>query len=96
MCHIISITGVGLVVVAVASGFGAGLCIISELLREYLKRKEQHNLKKYTLAGRTLHDFCKLHSKCLEDNKIDLNKYNKLEQTYDVYKKQTYILNLFF
>ena len=89
----LSITGVGLVVVPVASGIGAGLCIISKLLGEYLKRKEQHNLKKYTLAGRTLHDFCKLHSKCLEDNKIDLNEYNKLKQSYDTYKTNKSKLN---
>ena len=71
--------------VPIASGIGARLCIISKLLGEYLKRKEQHNIKKDTLAGRTLHDFCKLHSKCLEDNKIHLIEYNKLKQTYDVY-----------
>ena len=82
----LSVTGVGLFVVPIASGIGAGVSIISKILNEYLKRKEQHNIKKYTLAGRTLHDFCKLHSKCLEDNKIDLNEYNKLKQTYDVYK----------
>ena len=92
-CVTLSITGVGLVVVPVASGIGAGLCIISKLLGEYLKRKEQHNLKKYTLAGRTLHDFCKLHSKCLEDNKIDLNEYNKLNQSYDTYKTNKTKLN---
>ena len=88
-----SVTGVGLVVVPIASGIGAGLCIISKIPNEYLKRKEQHNIKKYTLAGRTLHDFCKLHSKCLEDNKIDLNEYNKLKQTYDVYKTNKTKLN---
>ena len=81
----LSVTGVGLIVIPIASGIGAGVSIISKILNEYLKRKEQHNNKKYTLAGRTLHDFCKLHSKCLEDNKIDLNEYNKLKQTYDVY-----------
>ena len=78
-CVTLSITGVGLVVVPVASGIGAGLCIISKTAGEYLKRKEQHNIKKYTLAGRTQHDFCKLHSKCLEDNKIDLKECNKLK-----------------
>ena len=82
----LSVTGVGLVVVPIASGIGAGVSIISKTLNEYLKRKEQHNIKKYTLAGRTLHDYQKLHSKCLEDNKIDLNEYNKLKQTYDLYK----------
>ena len=76
----LSVTGVGLVVVPIASGIGAGVSIISKILNEYLKRKEQPNIKKYTLAGRTLHDFCKLHSKCLEDNKIDLSEYNKLKQ----------------
>ena len=80
----LSVTGVGLIVVPIASGIGAGVSIISKILNEYLKRKEQHNIKKYTLAGRTLHDYQKLHSKCLEDNKIDLNEYNKLKQTYDV------------
>ena len=85
-CVTLSVTGVGLVVVPIASGIGAGLCIISKIAGEYMKRKEQHNIKKYTLAGRTLNDFCKLHSKCLEDNKIDLSEYNKLKQTYDLYK----------
>ena len=65
----------------------------SKIAGEYLKRKEQHNIKKYTLAGRTLNDFCKLHSKCLEDNKIDLNEYNKLKQTYDAYKNNKTKLN---
>ena len=92
-CVTLSVTGVGLVVVPIASGIGAGLCIFSKIAGEYLKRKEQHNIKKYTLAGRTLHDFCKLHSKCLEDNKIDLNEYNKLKQTYDVYKNNKTKLN---
>ena len=92
-CVILSFTGVGLIVVPIASGIGAGLCIISELLGEYLKRKEQHNIKKYTLAGRTLNDFCKIHSKCLEDNKIDLNEYNKLKQSYDTYKTNKTKLN---
>ena len=73
-CVTLSVTGVGLVVVPIASGMGAGLCIFSKIAGEYLKRKGQHNIKKYTLAGRTLHDFCKLHSKYLEDNKIDLNE----------------------
>ena len=92
-CVTLSVTGVGLVVAPIASGIGAGLCIFSKIAGEYLKRKEQHNVKKYTLAGRTLHDYQKLHSKCLEDNKIDLNEYNKLEQTYNVYKNNRTKLN---
>ena len=89
----LGVTGVGLVVVPIASCIGAGVSIISKILNEYLKRKEQHNFKKHTLAGITLHDFCKLHSKCLEDNKNDLNEYNKLKQTYDVYKNNKTKLN---
>ena len=93
-CVTLSGTGVGLVVVPIiASSIGAGLCIFSKIAGEYLKRKEQHNIKKYTLAGRTLHDFCKLHSKCLEDNKIDLSENNKLKQTYDLYKTNKTKLN---
>ena len=89
----LSVTRVGFVVVPIASGIGAGLCIISKIAGEYLKRKEQHNIIKYTLAGRTLHGFCKLHSKCLEDNKNDLSEYNKLKQTYDLYKTKKTKLN---
>ena len=89
----LSVTGVGLIVVPIASGIGAGVSIISKIPNEYLKRKEQHKFKKYTLAGRTLHDYQKLHSKCLEDNKIDLNEYNKLKQTYDTYKTNKTKLN---
>ena len=46
----LSVTGVGLIVIPIASGIGAGVSIISKILNEYLKRKEQHNNKKYTLA----------------------------------------------
>ena len=92
-CVTLSITGVGLVDVPVASGIGAGLCIISKNAGEYRKRKEQHYIKKFTLAGRTLHDFSKLHSKCLEDNKIHLNEYNKLKQSFDTYKTNKTKLN---
>ena len=93
-CVTLSVTGVGLVVVPIASGIGAGLCILSKKIAgEYPKRKEHHNIKKYILAGRTLNDFCKLHSKCLEDNRIDLSEYNKLKQTYDLYKTNKTKLN---
>ena len=88
----LSVTGVGLLVIPILIGIGAGVSIISKIPNEYLKRKEQHNIKKYTLAARTLYDFCKLHSKCLEDNKIDLNEY-KLKQTYDVYNNNKTKLN---
>ena len=84
----LGVTGVGLIVIPIASGIGAGVSIISKILNEYLKIKEQHNIKNNTLAGRTLQDFCKLHSKCLEDNKIDLNEYNKKKEIYDVYKNK--------
>ena len=42
----LSVTGVGLIVVPIASGVGAGVSIISKILNEYLRRKEQHNFKK--------------------------------------------------
>ena len=84
----LSVTGVGLIVVPIASGISAGVSIISKFIGEYLKRKEQHNLKNYTLAGGILNNFLKLHTKCLEDNKIDLNESNKLKRTYDVYKNK--------
>ena len=89
----LSVTGVGLIVVPIASGICAGIPIFSKHIGEYLKRKEQHNLKKYILPGGTLNNFQKLHSNCLEDNKIDLNEYIKLKQTYDVYKNNKTKLN---
>ena len=89
----LSVTGVGLIVVPIASGIGAGVSILSKFIGEYLKRKEQHNLMKYTLAGGTLNNFQKLHTKCLEDNKRNLNEYNKLKQSYDVYKNNKTKLN---
>ena len=89
----LSVTGVGLFVVPIANGIGAGVFIFNKLIGEYLKRKEQHNLKKFTLAGGTLNRFQKLHTKCLVDNKIGLNEYNKLKQTYDVYKNNKTKLN---
>ena len=47
-CNTLSVTGVGLVFVPIASGIGAGVCIFSKFIGECLKRKEQHNNKKYT------------------------------------------------
>ena len=95
-CVTLSITGVGLVVVPIASGIGAGLCLFSRNAGEYLKRKEQHNIKKYTLACETVNRFQKLHAKCLEDNIIDQNEYNKLKQTFDVDKnKKTKLISEF-
>ena len=44
-CITLSVTGVGLVVVPIASGIGAGVCIFSKIYGEYLKTKEQHNNK---------------------------------------------------
>ena len=63
-----------------AIGIHAGFCIFSKMVSEYLKRKEQHNLRKYTLIGTTLNEFCELHSKRLEDNKTDWNEWNKLKK----------------
>ena len=40
----ISVTGGGLIVIPIKSGIGAGVSIISKILNEYLKRKEQHNI----------------------------------------------------
>ena len=48
-CVTLSVTGVGLVVVPIASGIGAGLCIISKIAGEYLKRNEQHHIKNILL-----------------------------------------------
>ena len=89
----LNVTGVELIVVPIASGIVAGVSIFSKLIDEYLKSKEQRKLKNYTLAGGTLKNFQKLHTKCLEDNKIDVNEYNKLKQTYDVYKTNKTKLN---
>ena len=48
-CVTLSVTGVGLIVVPIASGIGAGLCILSKIAGEYLKRKEQHTIKNILL-----------------------------------------------
>ena len=86
-CITLSVTRVGLVIVPIASGIGAGVCIFSKFDDESLKKK-QHKMKKFTLAGGTLNNFRKLHIKCLEDKKIDLNEYNKLKQRCEVFFKK--------
>ena len=48
-CVTLSVTGVGLVVVPIASGIGAGLCIKSEIAGEYLKRKKNNTIVKNIL-----------------------------------------------
>ena len=78
------VTAVGFVVVPMTTSICVGECIFSKIAGEYLQRKEQHNLMKYTLAGGTLNDFHKLQSKCLEDDKTGLMGYNKLKQIYNM------------
>ena len=45
----LSVTGVGLIVVPIASGIGAGVSIISKILNEYLKKKNNKILKNILL-----------------------------------------------
>ena len=59
----LSVTAAGLVVVPVTTGLCAVPFLMSKLVEEYLNRKEQHNNRKQVLAGETLNNFCKLHSK---------------------------------
>ena len=47
-CVTLSVTGVGLVVVPIASGIGTGLCIISKIAGEYLKKRTTQYLKIYS------------------------------------------------
>ena len=90
----LSVTGVGLIVVPIASSIGARVSIFSRFHGfEYLKREEQHKIKDYTLADGTLNNFQKQHTKYLEDKIIDLNENNKLNQTNDVYKNNKANLN---
>jgi len=84
----LSVTGVGIIIVPISAGVGGFLGISSKLISEYLKRREKYHLKKYTLSLKTLEDFQKLHSKCLEDSKIDQNEYKKLTETYNKYKDE--------
>ena len=82
-CVTLSVAGA---VVPIASFIGAGLCIFSKIAGEYLKRKEQHNICKYTLASEILKKFQELLAKCIEDNAIDQIEYNKLKETFDTHK----------
>ena len=66
-CITLTFTGVEHVAVPITTGVGAGLCIFSKIVGENLKRKEQHNIRKQVLVVETFYNFCKLHSKCLED-----------------------------
>ena len=44
-----SVTGIGLIVVTIASGIGAGVFIFSKLIGEYLKRKDNTILRNILL-----------------------------------------------
>ena len=48
-CITLSGTGVGIVIVPIASGIGASLCVFSKIAGEYLKRKEQPHLQNILL-----------------------------------------------
>ena len=73
-------------VVPINSGVCACLYYSSKII-DYLKQKEQQNMKKCSFVGGLLKDVCIIHSKSLEDKKIDLNKCNNLKYTFPTYKK---------
>ena len=82
----LSLTGVGLLTIPIASGFAAGLCVSGKILHGYFCSIQTKNEKKHSLATKTLVDFSSLYKNSLKDGVIDQDEYNKLIRTSTEYK----------
>ena len=75
----LSITGVGIIVVAIAAGVGCAAGILIKICSSYWK-------KKYANIQKTLDDFRQLHVTSLKDNHIDEKEYHRLVNMYENYR----------
>ena len=75
---LLSITGFGLIAVAIKCGVGCGDVISTKLAGEFLKKREKFFPEKYILANNTVQDYKKVDQKSLEEDIIDQCEYKKL------------------
>ena len=85
----LSITGVGIIVVPIAAGFGCTTGILVKICSSYLKKKEQNYKLKYAIIQKTLEDFRQLYITSLKDNHIDEKEYQRFVTQFEYYQSQS-------
>ena len=67
----LSLTGFGLLVIPISSGFACGLTLTIQVLYELIMNKHNDFEKYYERAQQTVDSCDKLYEKCSQDNVID-------------------------
>ena len=75
---ILSVTGIGLIVLPISAGIACGLSLGNKILQKIIINKYNKYKKQYERDQNTIKSFDKLYRKSLQDNVIDKTEYDSL------------------
>ena len=75
---ILSITGIGLIILPISAGIACGLSLGNKVLHKLFINKYNKYKKLYEIDQNTIKSFDKLYRKSLQDNIIDKTEYESL------------------
>ena len=81
----LSVTGIGLVVLAISAAVACGLSLGNKVLHRLIINKYNKYKKQYEHDQNTIKSFDKLYRKSLQDNIIDKNEYESLCNIFTKY-----------
>ena len=82
---ILSVTGIGLIVLPISAGIACGLSLGNKILHKLIINKYNKYKKQYELDQQTIKSFDKLYRKSLQDNVIDKTEYESLCNIFTKY-----------
>ena len=86
---ILSVTGVGLIILPISAGIACTLSIGDKVLHKLIINKYNKYRKQYERDQETIKSFNKLYRKSLQDNVIDKNEYESLCNIFTNYVDET-------
>jgi len=85
----LSVTGVGLIVVAISAGVGSALSLGNKILHKLIIKKYNKYKKVYEKDQQTINSFDKLYRKSLQDNVIYKSEYESLCNIFTKHLEET-------
>ena len=82
---ILSVIGIGLVILPISAGFACTLSLGNKLLHKIIINKYNKYKKQYERDQQTIKYFDKLYRKSSQDNVIDKTEYDSLRNTFTKY-----------
>ena len=81
----LSVTGIGLIVLTISAGIACALSLSNKVLHKLIKNKYNKYKKQYERDQQTIKSFDKLYRKSLQDNVIDKSEYESLFKIFAKY-----------